>query len=64
MAKPATQDNVINLSAAPPTDDWHAKAKEQDEREAKSAIIKTAVAFCAARGAIRGASRPTTPGIP
>jgi hypothetical protein len=54
MAKPATQDNVINLPTALTTDDWRTKAKERDEREAKSAIIKTAVAFCAARGAIRG----------
>jgi hypothetical protein len=52
MAKPATQDNVINLPTVPPIADWHEKAKERDKREAKSAIIKAAVG--AARGAIRG----------
>ena len=52
MAKPAS--NVINLPAAPPTDDWRAKRKERDQIEARSPIMRAAVAFCAARGAIRG----------
>jgi hypothetical protein len=54
MAKPATESNVIKLPIAPPSEDWREKVKERDRREAKSQIIRTAVAFCAARGAIRG----------
>jgi hypothetical protein len=54
MAKPATQDNVINLTAAPPTADRRETMEERDRRRARSAIIKSAVEFCAARAAIRG----------
>lgn len=52
MTKLATA-KVVSL-VPQPVDDQRTKAKERDHREAKSAIIKAAVAFCAARGAIRG----------
>jgi hypothetical protein len=58
MAKSATQDNVINLPVTPPTappsPDRAKIIKDRDRREARSAIIKAAVMFCAMRGAIRG----------
>ena len=54
MPKLATEGNVINLPAAPPTDERRARVEESDRREARSPIINTAVVFCANRGAIRG----------